>query len=190
MDHGDPTSHPAPPRDPDGRIERALHALGPGVAAWIFIGYEDERILGVLRPGHVTLWTSARARGKHTGDRVLFLQLGADLARWVGWGRVLDPKEHWKVFGVRVRCGGVVDPPFPVIDPAEAARVRKNDGRDGRPHLWEYRELGRALGLEDHRERTPYLDTRARDLRAGATDLAYLFRLQPRLVELGFLSSE
>jgi hypothetical protein len=133
----------------------------------------------------VALWKSARTRGKQPGDRVLFLQLDARAAHWVGWGTVIDCEERWKVFGVRVRCDGLAHPPVPVIAPEERHRLAGGGAAGGPSHVWEYRELGRELGLDDHRERTPYLDTHARDLRVGPNDLAFLVRLQPQLAKFG-----
>ncbi len=160
-----------------------LAQAGPvGVAAWIFVGYEDERIARALRPGKVGLWGSARSRGKHLGDLVLFLQRHRTGAEWVGWGSVIEPEERWRAFGVRVRCEGLADPPLPVLPRGTSTSA---EGSSLPPHVWEYREAGRELGLEAHRERTPYLDTQARDLRLGASDLAFLLRLQPGLESFG-----
>ncbi len=166
----------------DGDVLGRLLAVAPsGTVAWVILGFEDERIARGLLPGRSSHWDDARVRGKLAGQPVLFAQASPRGPTWVGWGVVLDPPERWKVFGVDVDCRGVMRPPWAVQDGA-ADNVPSTD-RFAR-HVWEYPEVGRALGLEASRPRTPYLDTGARDLRLSVHDLRLLTALQPRLLHL------
>ena len=159
--------------------------FSPGTAGWVIQGYANERIARDLAPTECHHWGDARSRGKVPGQPVLFLQSHPLDSRWVGWGRVVEPEERWRVLGVTVRCEEVVRPGLAVdasrsIPPAQAGESSNLLG-----HEWEYRELGHVLGREAHRDRTPYLDTDARDLRLSVHDLRFLLHLQPALGRLG-----
>ncbi len=168
-----------------GAFVAILAGMPPGTVGWVFQGYEDENLAARLRPGRVDLWGDARSRGKVPGQPVLYLQADRRSPHWVGWGRIVPPEERWLVFGVPVRCEGIIPEGLPVFAPATTTPGQGADGDTGARHEWEYRELGHALGLGGHRERTPFLDNGARDLRVSAHDLAHLLRLQPGLAELG-----
>ena len=173
------------PRPKVGVWESLLAAVPSGPVGWVFQGYPDERIGPSLGPGRLSHWDDARSRGKVADQPVLFLQADPNDPRWVAWGRVVEPSERWRVFGVDVLCSEVMVPGLAVIE--RAALPADGGGRsvDPRTHTWEYPELGRALGLERTRARTPFLDTGARDLRLGVHDLALLVALQPGLRRLG-----
>ncbi len=172
---------PGLPAPAMGVLEALLAGMPPGTIAWVFQAFEDENAAATLRPGGVRLWDDARSRGKIAGQPVLYLQSHPRSPRWVGWGRIVAPGERWRVLGVSVRCEEVVREGLPVVAREVGADRRAGEGA----HEWEFRELGEALGLGSHRERTPFLDNGARDLRLGAHDLAHLFRLQPGLARFG-----
>jgi hypothetical protein len=168
-----------------GVFEELAAGLTPGTVGWVIQGYAGERIDRDLAPRTVHHWDDARSRGKLSGQPVLFLQPHPRGSHWVGWGRVVDPEERWRVFGVMVRCEEVLRPGLPVGASPQVPPSRGESSPDITGHEWEYRELGYALGFEAHRERTPYLDTDARDLRLSVHDLRFLLRLQPALGRLG-----
>lgn len=157
----------------------------PGAVGWVIQGYAGERIDRDLAPTEVHHWGDARGRGKVPGQPVLFLQSHPRDPRWVGWGRVVEPEERWRVLGVTARCEEVERPGLPVVGSRTAAPPRPGESSSPPGHDWEYRELGHALGLEAHRDRTPYLDTDARDLRLSIHDLRFLLNLQPALGRFG-----
>ncbi|NNN16916.1 MAG: hypothetical protein HKL79_00925 [Thermoplasmata archaeon] len=168
-----------------GVFEQLALASSPGTIGWIVQGYADERIDRELSAGGAHQWGDARSRGKDPGQPVLFLQSRPRDSRWVGWGRVVEPEERWRVLGVTVRCEEVIRPGLPVIASQSLRPPRSGGPSNLPPHDWEFRELGHVLGLETHRDRTPYLDTDARDLRLSASDLRFLLRLQPALGAFG-----
>jgi hypothetical protein len=125
-------------------------------------------------------WEDASTSGKEPGQPVLFLQLGAESPTWNGWGHLLPVQERWRVYEVRTVCTEVINPPLAVVDPAVdtgASLASENS--------WENRALGAALGLLRYRDRTPYREVGARDLRLTSSDLDLLGRAQPRLRDLG-----
>jgi len=168
-----------------GVFEQLAMVPSPGTIGWIVQGYPDERIDLQLSYGEVLHWGDARSRGKVPDQPVLFLQSRPGDSRWVGWGRVVEPDERWRVLGVTVRCEEVARPGLAVIAPGSVPSPRSGEPAQPPSHDWEFRELGHALGLETHRDRTPYLDTDARDLRLGAHDLRFLLGLQPALGRFG-----
>jgi len=147
---------------------------------WVFLGYPDERLRSWLRPGRVHLFEDARAIAKEEGAPVLFLQLGARSAHWVGAGTVAGLEERWKMFGVHVRCTRVLSPGLPSVPPARPASEGGGPATDLFRVPWENRALASHLGLDGFRSTTPYLDDR-RDLRLTAYDLRRLVDLQPGL---------
>ena len=117
---------------------------------------------------------------------MLFLETNRRAPRWVGWGSVVGAEERWRQFGLEVLCLGLLRPGLPVVDRSKPQLTPAGTtGGTGGVHAWEYPELGRALGLDTSRPRTPYLETGARDLRLSVHDLAFLVELQPRLRHLG-----
>lgn len=176
------------PRDfgTGGVFGRIAALPSPGTVGWVFRVGEVEASALVLRPGRVHTWKDARERGKVPGQPVLFLRPRSTVPLWLGWGRVMAPEERWRVLGVKVRCEEVVPGGL-------RALPESREGPSSRPaidlglaaHEWEYRELGHALRLTPHRERTPYLDNGARDLRLSAYDLRFLLDLQPGLRRFG-----
>jgi hypothetical protein len=171
-----------PSSEARGIFEELAAGFTPGTIGWIIQGYAGERIDRDLAPAEVHRWGDARSRGKVLGQPVLFLQSRPRDSRWVGWGLVVEPEERWRVLGVTVRCEEVVRPGLPVV----VSRSVTPPQAGGFPnHNWEYRELGHVLGLEAHRDRTPYLDTDARDLRLSVHDLRFLLQLQPALGAFG-----
>jgi hypothetical protein len=182
----DPTARgKRPPSLGKGFLERLLAAAARGPVGWVFQGYPDERLVRALVPGRIVHWDDARSQGKAEGQPVLFLQTGGATPTWVAWGRVIEPEERWRVFGVGVRCHDVLQPGLPALGHGTPRPSARPSGGQREAHVWEFPELGRALGLERSRERTPYLDTGARDLRLGVQDLAFLLELQPSLRLLG-----
>ncbi len=141
---------------------------------WVVVGYPDEALVRILEPGRVHEWGDSRGAGKHPGQKVLFLQTGGPVPRWVGWGKVLEPAESWRVLGTRTICDGRFDPPLPAWDPVNP----RPGGGD-----WEIRSLAATLGLSSFRERTPYLDNDARDHRLTARDCHRLLEMQPALAQ-------
>jgi len=174
-----------PPDGTKGIFEELGIGLSSGTVGWVFQGYPNERMDRTLSPGEAHRWGDARSRGKIPGQPVLFLQVHPRDSRWVGWGRVVEPEERWRVLGVAVQCEEVLRPGLPVQEPQSDPPTRPGDSAIPPGHEWEFRELGHVLGLAAHRERTPYLDTDARDLRLGAVDLRFLLHLQPGLGRLG-----
>lgn len=166
--------------DSPGVFESITRSGGSGLVGWVVQAYPDERMLLGLQPGDVRHWGDARSRGKEPGQPVLLLQVDGENPRWVGWGTVVAPEERWRVLGMDVRIEEVTRPGFPVV-----ARRASETQEPPLTHEWVFRELGHTLKLSRHRERTPYLDTDARDLRLSASDLAYLLSLQPRLADFG-----
>ncbi len=174
-----------PSSAPRGIFKTLAGGFTQGTVGWVIQGYEDERIDRDIAPTEVHHWGDARSRGKVSGQPVLFLQSHPRDSLWVGWGRVVEPEERWRVLGVTVRCEEVVRPGLPV-GPSRSVAPPPLSGSSSLPgHEWEYRELGHVLGLEEHRDRTPYLDSDARDLRLGVHDLRFLLQLQPLLGGLG-----
>jgi hypothetical protein len=147
---------------------------------WVIQAPEDEPPNRWLSPGTEHLWEDARSAGKEPGQPVLFLQSGRDPPTWIGWGRILESSERWKVYGVRTVCGERLVPALEVIDPS--VNLETISGSEER---WENRALGAALGLLHFRNRTPYGEVGARDLRLTDADLHQLVRAQPRLRSLG-----
>lgn len=147
---------------------------------WVILAHEDEPLNLWLRPRGERLWEDARSAGKEPGQPVLFLQSGPGPPMWAGWGRVLEAPERWKVYGVSTVCVGVLDPSLPVVDPSiDPGTISSSED------LWENRALGSALGLLRYRNRTPYGEVGARDLRITCADLQILGSAQPGLRRLG-----
>ena len=147
---------------------------------WVFQAGPDEPLHRWLRPGSTHEWSDARAAGKEPGLPVLFLRSGPGPPVWAGWGNILEPLERWRVYGVRTVCVGSLKPPLEVVDPSIDAKKIPSSESD-----WENRALGTALGLLRYRDRTPYREVGARDLRLTSSDLRQLARVQPRLRYLG-----
>lgn len=147
---------------------------------WVIQASADEPLDLWLRPGGERLWEDARAAGKEPGQPVLFLQSGRGPPTWMGWGWILESLERWRVYGVTTICAELLDPPLPVVDPSVDLRTISNA-----EDLWENRPLGTALGLLRYRNRTPYGEVGARDLRLTCADLRQLGRAQPGLRQLG-----
>jgi hypothetical protein len=147
---------------------------------WVIQAREDEPLSLWLRPGRERVWEDARSAGKEPGQPVLFLQSGRGPPAWMGWGRVLEPQERWRIYGVRTICVERFDPPLPVSDSSVDLQDLSSAGE-----LWENRALGAALGLLRYRNRTPYGEVGARDLRLTDADLRQLVHAQPRLRRLG-----
>ncbi len=150
------------------------------IVGWVIQAHEDEPLNLWLRPRAERLWEDARSAGKEPGQPVLFLQRGRGPPAWIGWGQILESPERWKVYGVNTVCTEVLDPPLPVVDP----HVDRNMISNTEDH-WENRALGTALGLLRYRNRTPYGEEGARDLRLTCADLHQLSRAQPGLRRLG-----
>ncbi len=154
--------------------------LGAGFG-WIIQIYPDESLSATIRVGSVLVWDDARVNGKRPGQRVLFLRTGPGTPVWWGSGRVLPQEERWRVHGIRTLCEEIFRPPLPTVS------ANGEDGRaDGGPsrevtYVWDNRALGATLGVAHYRERTPYLETGARDLRLTGRDLRQIQRLQPGL---------
>jgi hypothetical protein len=175
----------APSSPARGIFEELAFGYSTGTVGWIIQGYPDERIDRDLAPAKVHHWEDARSRGKVDGQPVLFLQSRPRSSRWLGWGLVLEPEERWRVLGVDVRCEEVVPSGLPVVASRSVTPPGHGGSSDLPGHEWEYREVGHALGLAAHRDRTPFLDTGARDLRLAAHDLRFLLELQPALGGFG-----
>ena len=107
---------------------------------------------------------------------MLFLASHRGPPAWMGWGHILESSDRWRVYGTSTICTGVLKPPLPAVDPSVHAR-----DVFGPENPWENRALGALLGLVRYRNRTPYGDMGARDLRLTNADLHKLARLQPRL---------
>lgn len=177
--------HVVPAARARGVFEELAIGIAPGTVGWVIQGYADERIERHLTPTELHRWEDARSRGKVPGQPVLFLQSRPRDSRWVGWGRVVEPEERWRVLGVTVRCEEVVRSGLPVVVSRSVRAPRSGDAANLPEHEWEYRELGQVLGVDVHRDRTPYLDADARDLRLSIHDLHFLLQLQPALGRLG-----
>lgn len=147
---------------------------------WVFQAGPDEPLKLWLRPGTTHAWSDARAAGKEPGQPVLFLQRGLGPPAWMGWGHILEPEERWKVYGVSTVCEESLDPPIPAVDLAIDV-----ESLSASEDLWENRALGTAVGLLKYRDRTPYREVGARDLRLTNSDLQNLIRAQPHLRDLG-----
>lgn len=154
--------------------------IGTGFG-WVIQIYPDESLSATIRVGSVLSWDDARASGKRPGQHVLFLRTGPGTPVWWGTGRVLLQEERWRVHGIRTRCEAIFHPPLPTL--SEGGEDRGTDGRASRKvsYVWDNRALGATLGLAHYQERTPYLETGARDLRLTGRDLRQLQRLQPGL---------
>jgi len=147
---------------------------------WVIQAPEDEPLDSWLWPGTEHLWEDARLTGKEPGQPVLFLQSGRDPLAWLGWGRILEPLERWRIYGLRTVCGERLVPPLPVVDPSVNLETIA-----GSEEHWENRALGATLGFLRYRNRTPYGDVGARDLKLTDADLHQLVRAQPLLRGLG-----
>lgn len=154
------------------------------IVGWIIRGYPDEVLARALRPGDVYAWDDARTLGKEPGQPVLYLETAQRAPRWVGWGRIAPAAERWRVHGVVVECRMRIHPAWPAAPTGlpPSSTLRPANSPPG--HDWETPALGRLLQLSRARERTPYMDTDARDIRLTAGDLSYLVQLQPRLATL------
>ena len=147
---------------------------------WVIQLDPDEPLDLWLRPGTEHVWEDARSAGKVPGQPVLFVQRARGRVAWVGWGRILEGEERWKVYGVPAVCDGRVEPPLPVRDPSVDLESASSPA-----DLWDNRALGATVGLLRYRERTPYREVGARDLRLTAGDLYRLSQAQPRLRRVG-----
>jgi hypothetical protein len=176
---------PSPRLSSPGIFEALLAAAPQGPVGWVIQGFADERIETTLSAGRPVHLDDARVQGKIAGQPVLFLQTGRPRPRWVAWGTVVGGDERWRQFGLDILCRGLLRPGLPVVEASGDAPTSATAPAGARAHVWEHPELGRALGLEASRPRTPYLETGARDLRLSVHDLALLVALQPRLRQLG-----
>ena len=155
------------------------------IVGWVFVGYPDEHLRAMLRPGTVHLWGDARTMGKATGQPVLYLQTRERGAAWIGSGIVTGVEERWKAFGVYVETRTVLPRLIPTV---AATPVVAPDGptnssgsiRSQGPAAWENRTLAARVGLVDFRTRTPYLED-GRDIRLTSWDWNVLCQLQPSL---------
>lgn len=155
------------------------------VQGWVFVGFPDEHLRTMLRPGTVRLWDDARTIGKTPGQPVFFLQTRERGAAWVGSGVITGVDERWKAFGVYVETRTLLARMLPT-----EAGGRENSPKAGPPSsdsirslgmgAWENRTLAARMGFEGFRSRTPYLEE-ARDIRLTASDWAVLCQLQPSL---------
>jgi len=154
--------------------------VSPGrTVGWVFQAGPEERPKVWVKPGAVRAWEDASTSGKESGQPVLFLQRGAAHGTWIGWGRILPVPERWRAYEVHTVCTQVIAPPLDVVDAAVDPGVSLAS-----ENSWENRALGAALGLLRYRERTPFREVGARDLRLTSSDLHLLGRAQPRLREL------
>lgn len=160
---------------------RSLLLLPGRVVGWVLRGYEDEPLTRTLRANATRVWDDARTSGKVAGQPVLYLEGAPERPRWVGWGRIVPAPERWRVHGVAVECRAVIRPSWPAVATGPKGDRLPGPSPASPDHDWETPVLGRLLGLSRYRERTPYLDTDARDVRLTARDLGYLLQLQPRL---------
>jgi hypothetical protein len=155
---------------------------------WVFVGFPEEHLRSMLRPGAVRLWDDARTIGKFPGQPVLFLQTRERGAAWVGAGLVTGVEERWRAFGVYVETRTVLARMIVAL-PGDA------ESHPGSGHhavdavrsqgmaAWENRTLAARLGFQGFRSRTPYLEAE-RDLRLTASDWNVLCQLQPSLRDL------
>lgn len=158
------------------------------VVGWVFVGYPDEHLRSMVRPGTIRLWDDARTIGKVPGQPVLFLQTRERGAAWIGSGIIHQLEERWKAFGVYVETRTVLAHMLVAVNPEPEGH------RDGRSRTvdsvrsqgmaaWENRTLAVRLGFAGFRPRTPYLEER-RDIRLTASDWRTLCQLQPSLPSL------
>jgi hypothetical protein len=158
------------------------------VEGWVFVGFPDEHLRSMLRPGSIRLWDDARTIGKLPGQPVLFLQTREHGAAWVGSGVVTGTEERWKAFGVYVETRTVLPRMLvtvaldPDIHPKGRPRTVDSIRSQGMA-AWENRTLAARLGFAGFRSRTPFLEE-ARDLRLTASDWNVLRQLQPSLRSL------
>lgn len=154
----------------------------------MFVGFPDEHLRSMLRPGTVRLWEDARTIGKTPGQPVLFLQTRERGAAWVGSGVITGMDERWKAFGVFVETRTVLARMLPTESRDAAGLPTKGPGsadsiRTRGMAAWENRTLAARMGFEGFRSRTPYLEE-GRDIRLTASDWSVLCQLQPSLRSL------
>lgn len=77
-----------------------------------FVGYPDEHLRSMLRPGTLHGWGDARPIGKAPGQPVLFLQTRERGAAWVGSGVIRRVAERWKALGLYVETRAVLARPL------------------------------------------------------------------------------
>lgn len=152
---------------------------------WVFVGFPDEHLPSMLRPGIVRLWDDARTIGKAPGQPVLFLQTQGKAPAWVGFGVVTEVEERWKAFGVYVETRTVLARLLATVAPDAGGHPTKGTGavdsiRSQGAAAWENRTLAARIGFGGFRARTPYLEE-ARDIRLTASDRSVLYQLQPAL---------
>jgi hypothetical protein len=155
---------------------------------WVFVGFPDEHLRSMLRPGTVRLWEDARTIGKAAGQPVLFLQTRERGAAWVGSGVINGVDERWKAFGVYVETRAVLARMMPTETRDPEGLPKKGAGsadsiRTRGMSAWENRTLAARMGFEGFRSRTPYLEE-GRDIRLTASDWNVLCELQPSLRSL------
>ena len=151
----------------------------------MFVGFPDEHLRSMLRPGTVRLWEDARTIGKTPGQPVLFLQTRERGAAWVGSGVITGLDERWKAFGVYVETRTVLARMLQTETRDSEAPLEKGVGsgdsvRSRGMGAWENRTLAARMGFEGFRSRTPYLEE-GRDIRLTASDWSVLCQLQPAL---------
>jgi hypothetical protein len=155
---------------------------------WVFVGFPEEHLRTMLRPGTTRLWDDARTIGKVPGQPVLFLQTREQGAAWVGSGVVIRVEERWKALGVYVETRTVLPRMLETVSPDRddptkgGAHAAHSIGTQGMG-AWENRALASRLGFAGFQPRTPYLHAE-RDLRLTASDGALLCQLQPSLRSL------
>ena len=158
------------------------------VEGWVLVGFPDEHLRSMLRPGTVRLWDDARTIGKTPGQPVLFLQTRERGAAWVGSGAITAVDERWKAFGVyvetRILLARMLVTEAGRPDGLPKTGLRSADSiRSQGMAAWENRTLAARMGFEGFRSRTPYLEE-GRDIRLTASDLNVLYQLQPALRSL------
>jgi hypothetical protein len=158
------------------------------VVGWVFVGYPDEHLRSMLRPGAVRLWEDARTVEKVPGQPVLFLQTRERGAAWVGSGVIRGAEERWKAFGVYVETRTVLPRLLATVatdpkGPPEGRVPNVDSIRSLGMAAWENRTLATRLGLVKFRSRTPYLEE-GRAVRLTASDWSVLCQLQPSLGDL------
>ena len=158
------------------------------IEGWVFIGFPDEHLRSMLRPGAPRLWGDARTIGKIPGQPVFFLQTRERGAAWVGSGVVTGVEERWKAFGVYVETRTVLDRMLTTVArdpdgrPTGGSRSVDSIHSQGMA-AWENRTLAARIGFAGFRSRTPYLEEE-RDIRLTASDWNVLCQLQPSLSTL------
>ncbi len=155
------------------------------VVGWVFVGYPDEHLRSMVRPGTIRLWDDARTIGKVPGQPVLFLQTRERGAAWIGSGIIHQLEERWKAFGVYVETRTVLARMLATVtldpDGQSESRIRSVDSiRAQGMSAWENRALAARVGLVGFRSRTPYLEE-GRAIRLTASDWSVLCQLQPSL---------